>query len=181
MTDYIVKVADVSWSRHSISIVIGDFITKDQAHNGTWRVHGEFTEGEIEMMATTDLADMNGPGGPGLWITDDYMYDRFPIWRPPYSVSIKRIALLVSCAISADSDEYYDFEFLNSSDDTVIADCDTSSTGITVETPCEATVYSTNNTLLLTESLVMCIKDENAKNPIKGLCVVIDYEPSVGS
>lgn len=187
MTDYIVKCADVSWQRHSLSIVIGNYRTKHQRLSGLWdpdtmtgmRVYPwdlTAVAGTDYSMDTTGLGD-DGIGSHGIWVWDDGPHDRLTIWRPPYTVDIKRAALLVTTAISADADEYYNFKLLNSADDTIIAYLYTSSTGVDAESPNEMTVVSTANTVTRSQAVILQIEDELAKNPITGLTVVIDYEP----
>lgn len=187
MTDYVVKCADVSWQRHSISIVVGNYQTQTQRLNNEWNIYGDqINPGDLTAETGTDFSldvlegpdDFNGPGSSGIWIWSDSPYDRLCLWRPPYTVDIKRAALLVSSDIEADSDEYYNFKLLNSADDTIIAYTYTSATGISAESPNEMTVVSTACTVTRSQAVILQIEDECAKNPITGLTVVIDYEPS---
>lgn len=120
----------------------------------------------------------NGPGSHGIWDWTDGPNDRLCIWRPPFTVDIKRVALLVSSEITMDSDEYYNFKLLNSADDTIISYVYTNSTGLSKESPNEMTVVSTANTVTRSQAIILQVEDECAKNPITGLSVVIDYEPS---
>lgn len=188
MTDYIVKCADVSWQRHSVSIVVGNFRTKLQRLSGTWdpllmtgavvrpmdltAVAGEDFSGDAQLGN-----DGFGSWG-GIWVWDDGPHDRLTIWRPPYTVDVERAALLVTSDIDADTDEYYNFKLLNSSDDTIISYLYTSATSLSGESPNEMTVVSTANTVTRAQAVILQVEDELAKAPITGLTVVIDYEPS---
>jgi len=175
MTTYIVKCSDVSWQRHSVSVYIGDFQTKLQRLGDQWNIHGAAI-GDDDVLGMEGTGD--GPGSAGIWITDDYEHDRIPIWRPPYDVLIKRVALIVSCNIEADTDEYYIFSLLNATDDTVIASLSTAATALTAWTPSELTVDTSHDDLTLTDCVLLKILDECGKNPIRGLTIVMDYEPN---
>jgi len=189
---YIVKCEDVEWQRHSVSIWIGNYRTKLQQMNGQWNpdtmLGGPVMPWDLSGAATTtndssmDLEFMAGgyhaPGTQGIWIWDDTIYDRVPVWRPPYTVDIKRAALLVTSGIDSDADEYYNFKLLNSADDTIIGYIYTDATSISGESPNELTIVSTANTVTRSQAIILQIEDECAKAPITGLTVVIDYEPS---
>ena len=173
MTDYIVKCADVSWQRHSVSIPIGTFLTTRQRLEGTFALHGSFTDEELL------AAQLDGNiGSSGVWIVGDSPHDRLLVWRPPYTCDIKRAALLVSVDIPADTSNYFNFKLLNSSDDTLNAYLYTNATALSASAPNEMTVVSTSNTVLLTQALVLQIEDELANHPIADLVLVIVNEPS---
>jgi len=188
MTTFIVKCADVSWQRHSVSIWLGNVRTKAQRLNGEWDpllMTGEFVRPwDLTAVAGEDYSQdqigelSNGLGTPGIWVWDDGPHDRLCLWRPPYTVDLKRVALLVSSEITADADEYYNFKLLNSADDTIISYLYTSATTVSASSPNEMTVVSTANTVTRSQAVILQIEDELAKNPITGLTVVIDYEPS---
>jgi hypothetical protein len=189
MTNFLVKCADVSWQRHSIAIWIGNYRTKQQRLNGEWdpllMVGERVRPHDLTAIAGEDYSrdsfpedTENGPGSQGIWVWDDSPHDRLPIWRPPYTMDVKRAALLVTSAIDADSDEYYNFKLLNSADDTIIAYLYTNTVGLSGEVPNEMTVVSTANTVTRSQAVILQIEDENSKAPITGLTVVIDYEPS---
>jgi len=189
MTDYIVKCADVEWQRHSVSIVIGDFQTKMQRLTGVWNraqmeamwVDPATLSGGATTTQDYDIEvydDFYEQGSNGIWITDDTIHDRITIWRPPYTMDIKRAALLVTSNIDADANEYYNFKLLNSADDTIISYIYTSGTSIVGESPNEMTVVTTSNTVTRSQAIILQIEDELAKAPITDLSVVIDYEPS---
>ena len=189
---YIVKCEDVSWQRHSISIWIGNYRTKLQRMMGTWdmdrMVGGPVYPYDLSGAATTssdsslDLEYMgtgyHAGATQGIWIWDDTIYDRLTIWRPPYTIDVKRAALLVTSSIDSDASNYYKFKLLNSADDTEIAYIYTSATTVDGESANEMTVVSTANTVTRSQAIILQIEDELAKNPITGLTVVIDYEPS---
>lgn len=173
MTDFIVKCADVSWQRHSVSIYIGNFRTKRQIEDGMWP-----ESLDLDVSGGDDqLEDQDGAGSSGLWITDDLLTDRFPIWRPPYTVSIKRVAMMVSCAIAGSASYYYKFRLYNSTGPTEAAYLYGSTTSLAAYTPAEMTIVSTASTLLRTESLLLDIEDNFSNAPIRGLSITIDYEP----
>jgi len=174
MTDFIVKCADVSWQRHSVSIHVGNFRTKRQIEDGMWPESQDLAVSDGD----EDLEDGDGAGSSGLWITDDYLEDHIPLWRPPYTVDIKRVALQVTCPIDVNTGYYYKFELLNSSDSTPMAYFYTYTTGLDEWTPVEMTVHTSNCTLERTEGAILRITDEWAVAPIRGLTVTIDYEPS---
>lgn len=188
MTTFIVKCADIDQYRQSVSIpvTVGVFRTKRQRLSGLWdplTMTGEFvrpwdlSDAEDYSMDAYRVDD-DGPGSTGIWVWDDSPHDRVSLWRPPFTVDIERAALLVATAISADASYYYNFKLLNSADDTIIAYYYTSSTGISEHTPAEMTVVSTANTVTRSQAVILQIEDELGKNPITGLTVVLDYEPS---
>ena len=194
-TNYIVKCEDVSWQRHSISIWIGNYRTKLQRMNGMWHpdwmTGGRVAPHDRSGAATTGedhSPDVYSPhieggetlalGSPGIWLWDDTIHDRLTIWRPPYTIDVKRAAMLVTSSIASDADEYYKFKLLNSSDDSIVGYIYTDATSVTGETPNEMTVVSTANTITRSQAIILQIEDECAKAPITDLSIVIDYEPS---
>jgi hypothetical protein len=172
MTEYIVKVADISWQRHSTSIYLGNFRTKRQKEDGEWLDRLEYDDGELA------ISDGYRFGSAGLWVTDDYLTDRVAIWRPPYAVDIKRIAMIVGCDIISDASNYYHFDFLNPSSN-IVGYLYTSATSLLAWTFKEVTLNTIYSRLSLAEALTLEITDVYPKSPIIGLTVVIDYEPSV--
>lgn len=174
MTEFIVKCADVSWQRHSVSIYVGNFRTKRQLEDGIWP-----ESLSLDVSGGDDnLEDQDGAGSDGLWITDDLLTDRFPIWRPPYTISIKRAALMVNCAIPLDASYYYKFRLYNSTGSVEMAYLYGSTTSLSALTPTEMTVIALDAILDRTESLLLDIEDNFSSVPIRGLSITVDYEPA---
>ena len=168
MTDYIVKCAEVSWTRHSTSVFIGDFLTKNQREN-------RFMSTEIDF---EELEDGYGDGSPGIYVTDDFVSDRFTIWRPPFSVVLKRAALVVSSDIP--SGTRYVFTLYRGSDSQRICYLSTQSGGLTAYSPSEMTIETAGSVVEMTDSVLLDVYEDRCIVPIVGLTVVLDYEPYLG-